>query len=319
MEKQVMISIIVPIYNVELYLDRCVQSILQQTYQNIEIILVDDGSPDKCPEMCDDYRLSDSRVRVVHKENGGLSDARNAGLDIATGDFVIFVDSDDFIESDLCETLASCVRDNCDIYAYRFRRFFDEHKGEPYIGNGDISYFEGKEIFDMYINRNLFTHMVCDKMFRLVLFDGIRFIKGRLAEDLALCFQLFGKAEGAAFINKTFYNYFTRENSIMGSGSLKLCTDTYKGECEAYAYGNEKFPQYKKSNDIRFLNQSMKTYLKLTKRYGQKTNDEEPIKVMNNINIIPKAQMPKSTLFFNFLFKINNTLAWIAFNIMKLS
>lgn len=319
MEKQVTISIIVPIYNVELYLDRCVQSLLQQTYTNIEIILVDDESPDKCPEICDSYKMLDNRIRVIHKKNGGLSDARNAGLDIATGDYVIFVDSDDYVEIDLCEILASSIREKCDIYAYRFRRFFNENKGDPFVGDGNLYYFEGKDIFNMYINRNLFTHMVCDKMFKLSLFNGIRFIKGRLAEDLAICYQLFGRAEGAAFIDKTFYNYYVRENSIMGSGTLKLCLDTYKGECEAYQYGNEIFSQFKKSNDTRFLNQSMKTYLKLLKRYNKKPDDEDLRIVIQNINNIPKRDMPKSTILFYCLFKMNKSLAWVAFNILKLS
>ena len=92
-----LISVIVPIYNVEKYLDKCVDSIINQTYKNLEIILVDDGSPDNCPQMCDDYAKKDSRIRVVHKENGGLSDARNAGMKVATGEYVSFIDSDDYI------------------------------------------------------------------------------------------------------------------------------------------------------------------------------------------------------------------------------
>lgn len=319
MEKNVLISIIVPIYNVEEYLDRCLQSLIHQSYTTTEIILIDDESPDKCPAMCDNYAKVDKRIRVIHKKNGGLSDARNAGLDIASGDFVIFVDSDDYIEKDLCKTLVSNIQDNCDIYAYRFRRFYNDTTGDPFIGNGSVSYFYGDEIFDMYIKRELFTHMVCDKMFRLSLFKDVRFTKGRLAEDLALCYQLFGKAKGAAFIDKTFYNYYIRENSIMGLGTVKLCLDTYKGECEAYEYGSKRFPQYSKSNDVRFLNQSMKTYLKLLKRYGESTDDDEVKKVMKNILHIPKHNMPISTLLFYRLFNLNKSLAWVAFNILNLS
>ena len=97
------ISIIVPVYKVEKELDRCVQSLLKQTYKNLEIILVDDGSPDHCPILCDQYALEDERIRVIHKKNGGLSDARNAGLNLATGEYVLYVDSDDYIELDTCE------------------------------------------------------------------------------------------------------------------------------------------------------------------------------------------------------------------------
>lgn len=313
------ISVIVPIYNVEQYLDRCVQSLKNQTYKNIEVYLVDDESPDNCPSMCDRYVEEDGRFHVIHKKNGGLSDARNAALEMITGDYVIFVDSDDYVEKDLCQKLASSVKENCDIYNYRFRRFFDEHKGEPFIGSGQVRYYMGRELFNMYIKRTPFTHMVCDKMFKRELFDGLRFIKGRYAEDLAICYQLFGRAKGAAFIDETFYNYYTRENSIMGSGTLKLCLDTYKGECEAYQYGRKFYKEFNASNDVRFLNQSMKTYLKLIKRYNINSQDQAAKNVMMHILRIDKEKLPKSTALFYTLFKCSKSLAWIAFGILKLS
>ena len=103
--EQPLISIIVPVYKVEKYLKRCVDSILTQTYQNMEVILVDDGSPDNCGAICDRYKETDNRVVVIHKKNGGLSDARNAGLDIATGEYIMFIDSDDFVEIDMMESM----------------------------------------------------------------------------------------------------------------------------------------------------------------------------------------------------------------------
>ena len=107
-----LISIIVPIYNVEDYLKRCIDSILGQTYKNLEVILVDDGSPDKCGKICEEYKLIDSRIKVIHKKNGGLSSARNNGLDIATGDFIGFVDSDDYIERNMYESLIEALNNN---------------------------------------------------------------------------------------------------------------------------------------------------------------------------------------------------------------
>ena len=104
------VSVIVPIYKVEPYLRRAVDSILHQTYHNLEIILVDDGSPDQCGKICDDYAKEDNRISVIHKENGGLSDARNAGLDAAGGEYIVFVDSDDFIAEDYIETLMQCLK-----------------------------------------------------------------------------------------------------------------------------------------------------------------------------------------------------------------
>ena len=103
--KNELISVIVPVYNVEKYLNKCIQSIVSQTYKNLEIILVDDGSPDNCPKMCDDWAAADSRIKVIHKQNGGLSSARNAALDIAVGDYLFFIDSDDYAEPDMVEFL----------------------------------------------------------------------------------------------------------------------------------------------------------------------------------------------------------------------
>ena len=103
------ISVIVPVYNVEQYLDRCVNSIVQQTYQNLEIVLIDDGSPDQCPQMCDEWSKKDNRIKVVHKENGGLSSARNAGLDTASGEYIAFVDSDDYIDNQMLELMLNAA------------------------------------------------------------------------------------------------------------------------------------------------------------------------------------------------------------------
>ena len=124
-----LISVIVPIYNVEKYLQKCVDSIINQTYKNLEIILVDDGSPDNCPKMCDDYAEKDSRIKVVHKENGGLSDARNVGMEVATGEYVSFIDSDDYISLDFYETLLETIVDNdSDVVECGVVKFYENEK-----------------------------------------------------------------------------------------------------------------------------------------------------------------------------------------------
>ena len=312
------ISIIVPIYNVELYLERCVESIINQTYKNLEIILVDDGSPDNCFAICDKYEKLDSRVKVIHKENGGLSDARNAGLDIAEGEFIVFVDSDDYIDLKMCEKLINVVTDEVDIVAYGFRRFYDD-KEQICKGTGNIEKVTGRELFEYYINRVFFTHMVCDKMFRRKLFDNVRFIKGRLAEDMAICYQLMGKSRGAIFVDENFYNYYMRSNSIMGTGSLKLCMDAYKGEYEAYSYGNQYYPEFKIANNTRLLNQSMKVYLKLTKSYKISANDKKVKMVKNRIKEIQKVGLPISTMGFYVIFTISKNLAWCLYKLFKMT
>ena len=118
MEVKKMISVVVPIYNVSKYLPKCIESILHSTYKNLEVILVDDGSTDECPTICDDYAKKDSRIKVIHKKNGGLSDARNKGLDIATGEYISFIDSDDYIDADLYESVIKEFDENIDVVVF---------------------------------------------------------------------------------------------------------------------------------------------------------------------------------------------------------
>lgn len=313
-----LISIIVPIYNVEKYLERCLSSLVNQTYKNIEIILVDDGSLDNSSFLCDDWAKKDKRICVIHKDNGGLSDARNAGLDIAKGAYVLFVDSDDFVDLDMCEKLSIYIHNNVDIVSFGFKRVYDDHE-DPFVDLFDVKKFNNLEAFASYIQRKDFTHMVCDKMFSLKLFDELRFCKNRLAEDLAICFKLFGRAENVISIKRTFYNYYIRSDSIMGVGSEKLCCDVYKGECEAYEYGNKNYPQFKQMNDTRFINQSMKIYLKLIKLHKRSEDDELVQKILKSINQLNIKTLPFKTKMFYSIFKVNKTFAWQIFKILKLS
>lgn len=141
------VSIIVPIYNVEKYLDRCMESLLNQTLKDIEIIMVDDGSPDNCPKMCDEYAKKDTRIKVVHKKNGGLADARNAGLDVAQGRFIAFVDSDDFVKTDMYEKLYSqAVKQNADTIYCGFYKYWSEDNIKEFRNVNEITIFEGDGI-----------------------------------------------------------------------------------------------------------------------------------------------------------------------------
>lgn len=312
------ITIIVPVYQVEDYLDRCVQSLMKQTYSELEIILVDDGSVDSSPQMCDQYAKIDNRVKVIHKENGGLSSARNSGIDVATGDYIMFVDSDDYIELDTCQRLYELIDEATDIVSFGFSHFYDDHC-EKVTNTDSIITLCGDEVFEYYINRKNVTHMVTDKLFKRELFDGVRFIEGRLAEDLAICFQLVGKCNKLIAYDHVFYQYYMRGNSIMGTGSLKLCLDAYKGELEAYEYGKAHFPQFNVQNDVRLLNQSMKTYLKLLKVHRKNTNEEE-LKILNDrIQALQKTEVPIRTKLFSIAFNANKSLTWMIFKACKMS
>lgn len=147
------VSIIIPIYNVEKYLDKCVESARNQTLKDIEIILVDDESPDNCPQLCEEYARQDSRIKVVHKKNGGLGFARNSGLEVATGEYVTFLDSDDFVDLFTYEHLYSLAKKNkLDAIYYKFRRFTDDKDVRPASPIDEISTFQGDEIKDLMLD-----------------------------------------------------------------------------------------------------------------------------------------------------------------------
>ena len=318
MEK--LISIIVPIYKVENYLIRCIESIVCQTYENIEIILVDDGSPDKCPMICDEWAKKDGRIKVIHKKNGGLSDARNAGITIAQGEFLLFVDSDDCIEKDLCESCMNVMDEDVDIVAFNYRRVYDtysENKKEC----GVFEKFSNLEGFKRYINRTPFTHMAWDKLYRKCVFEDVRYPVDRLAEDMATTYKTFKNANKVGYLDRVLYNYFIRSDSIMGGKSLKLLLDAYQGEVEAYKYGNKYYPTLLVQNNTRFLNQSMKTYLKLIKNFSNNNEgiEDERKSVLINIQEIDKRHMPFKTMLFYCCFRFNKDFAWMVFKKFHLS
>ena len=212
-----LVSIIVPIYKVEPYLRRCLDSIVNQTYTNLEIILVDDGSPDNCPQICDEYAAKDNRIVVIHKENGGLSDARNAGLDICRGEYVSFVDSDDWVADIYIEIMLKAINDNKATIAITdfFRTSQTFCSSFPYY---DISHVEilnhieaTKKLWSEHISA--FT-TVWGALYKTNLFKRIRFPKGRIHEDLYVSFQLLYTSNKTVFIDIPLYFYFFREDSI---------------------------------------------------------------------------------------------------------
>jgi len=217
-DEQDLISIIVPVYNVEQYLDRCMESLLQQTYRKLEIILVDDGSTDTSPEKCDAYAAKDSRVKVIHKPNGGLSDARNAGLKLATGGYIGYVDSDDWIELDMYARMyQACIKHNAQLAVCRY---FSEYKDRTVSGgNGSIVPLSREELLKIYIGGHeeyVIYNSVWSKLFRRDLVEGMVFPKGRNSEDILYTTRAFCKTKRAVYLDQCFYHYvLDREGSIM--------------------------------------------------------------------------------------------------------
>ena len=221
MEKQPLISVIVPCYKVEKYLSKCVDSILRQSYQNLEIWLVDDGSPDKCGKICDDYAKRDNRVRVIHKINGGLSDARNVAIDQASGEWITFVDSDDFIADDYVETLYGLAEKyGCEVSVALFSTFYEG--GKPNVSNlveEEEKMEPVKAVEQMFYQKKIDTSAWAKLYHRRLFEDGIRYPKGLLYEDLATTYLLMLKSNGVAFVNKVIYYYLLRASSIEGEYS----------------------------------------------------------------------------------------------------
>jgi len=228
-----LVSVIVPVYKVEDYLRKCVDSILAQTYKNLEIILVDDGSPDNCGKICDEYALMDKRIKVIHKENGGLSDARNAGLDICTGEYIAFVDSDDWVDEDYIATFMKYAQPDTIVCCGYKRIYLKKSIPHRMLAVKEFSAVEAIKVQQEQeiavstgaSNVNPITNAVWNKLYPKKFFDKIKFPVGKVYEDIYVCFELFLKSQKVVVVPNTTYNYFCRDSSICGRPSAKSIRD----------------------------------------------------------------------------------------------
>lgn len=224
---KLLVSIIVPVYNVEKYIERCVLSLVNQTYNNLQIILVDDGSHDSCPKICDDFANKDSRISVIHKKNGGLSDARNAGISKAIGDYLLFVDSDDYLEVNAVEMFLNTldvVNEKVDIVVGDIREISIDG-GISYQTHTNIlknTIYSAKEYVKKSIKCKQFFVPACVNLYRTDFFriNNFKFFNDIYFEDLDLIPRIFLKADKVCYTNYAFYNYEKRENSITTGGNL---------------------------------------------------------------------------------------------------
>ena len=198
-----LITVVVPIYKVEKYLEKCIDSIIKQTYENLEIILVDDGSPDKCPQICDEYAKKDSRIKVIHKKNGGLSDARNAGIDIAKGEYITFVDSDDYIEKDYVEVLYDSIKENDSDMAIGSHKVIYENGTILNKETGEKSVLDAKTVLERILYDENIDLSAWAKLYKTELFEEIRYPKGRVFEDAATTYKLVDKSKKISIVSKS--------------------------------------------------------------------------------------------------------------------
>lgn len=212
-----LISVIVPVYNAEQYLDECVQSIVNQTYSNLEIILVDDGSPDRCPDLCDKWARCDDRIKVIHKHNGGASSARNAALDIAAGEYIGFVDSDDYIDRTMYEELFNLIQSGMSNASCCVIHRFNSNSNCVKANNFAecIEYNAIDAVNAMFINKT--DTSVCNKLFVSSAFAGIRFPEGETNEEFSVMIPILIESGGIICTDKVLYFYRVTEGSTTGS------------------------------------------------------------------------------------------------------
>lgn len=245
MEQDVLISIIVPVYNAESYLARSVDSILAQTYPNLEIILVDDGARDNSGAICDEYARKDSRIRVIHKENGGLSSARNAGIDIATGEYLGFVDSDDWIEPETYGLFLELAKKYDAKMVCGGRYDVDSGTMERTVGlcPEKEEVISGIEMLGRVFLWDHCDSSSCDKMFHRSLYRDLRYPLGVVCEDVALFPYVAERAERVVMCNRPLYNYYHHGGTISTAGISAKTFHFAQHTAEIYPYIRQKHPQ----------------------------------------------------------------------------
>lgn len=275
-QENALISIIIPVYKVEKYLEKCIQSVINQTYENLQIILVDDGSPDNCGKICDEYAKKDHRIEVIHKSNGGLSDARNKGLEIAKGEYIGFVDSDDYIEADMYEVLYNLLKQyNADV---SICNFYTVSQGKISIKNADngINEYNRIEILkEILLDKNIQSY-AWNKLYKKELFDEIKYPIGKKYEDIGTTFYLLEKCNKVVVTGKSEYYYINRQDSIVNNVTESTITDYIELIMQRYDYIEK---------NIKELSSYNKDYLKRILKTAEKD-----IKSLNEVGDYTKKK-----------------------------
>lgn len=276
-----LISVIVPVYNVEPYLCRCVDSILRQTYRNLEIILVDDGSTDQGGKICDEYARKDPRVIVVHQENGGLSVARNTGIDRAKGEYLSFVDSDDFIDERMLEVLYADLRAaGAEVSAIEYQTFEREEELKPEENLTPMQTMTGEEAIRRVLISNGIEDFAWNKLYKKSLFDRIRYPEGRVFEDLGTTYRLLECCRTVAYRPAKLYFYYQRQDSILHRKSLKFYRDKCDMAMERYHFMQKKHPDFVE-NDAAALNMIQHCYPYLMQDAARRAEMDHILETLN--------------------------------------
>ena len=278
MEKP-LISIIIPVYKVEKYLEKCIKSVLDQTYKNIQIILVDDGSPDNCGNICDNYAKIDNRIEVIHKANGGLSEARNVGLKVARGEYIGFVDSDDYVSNEMFENLYNTLISNdVDVSICNFYTVINNKNIIKNADNGVEIYNKLEILKEILLDKKIQSY-AWNKLYKRELFKDIEYPVGKKYEDIGTTFYILEKCNKIAVSGSPEYYYITRGDSIVNNNTEGTVIDYISLISDRYDYIDKKYKELKKYNDYYITKTLITAY---TDAYYLKNNSEEFLKILNN-------------------------------------
>ena len=294
-EENDLISVVIPVYNVEQYLPKCIESIMNQTYKNLEIILVNDGSTDGSQKICEEYKSLDNRIKVINKENGGLSDARNVGIDNSSGNYITFIDSDDYIDDDYVYTLyKSLISYNADmsIASHKIiypKRIIDKATDEKFCANS-------KKVLEKILYDEGIDLSAWGKLYKKSLFNNIKFPKGRLFEDSATTYRLIDESKKIAVNSKSVYNYVIRKNSISNEMFSEKKMDLITSTMEMTEFIKKKYPELEKGCERRLMYAYLSTLTQLAKT--KETNSSMQAKLMNYIKknkgrVLKDKRIPK--------------------------
>ena len=291
------ISVVIPVYNVSKYLNQCIESIINQKYKKLEIILVDDGSTDNSAQICDEYAKKDYRIKVIHKENGGLSDARNTGIDNATGDYIGFVDSDDWISEDMYLTLYNNMKkEDADISCCN-RFFAYSNKIIPY---GTVNFYEvmnSERAIELMCTHGYLGTSAYTKLYKRETFKDIRYPKGKVNEDIYTTYKLFDRASRIVYEAVPLYYYRQRKGSI--TNSKKVNVNAMEASKELLDFVERKYPKIKNAAIRNYVFYSIGVYDNILKsgdkdKIGLKTKIRQEIKkyyaIMKNDETICKSR-----------------------------
>lgn len=303
-----LISIIVPVYNVESYLERCVDSICNQTYKDLQILLIDDGSTDKSGRICDALERKDKRIEVYHKKNGGLSDARNFGLKHARGKYVTFIDSDDIVSTKMIKKLYELIRQhNSDISIcdpiHIFSNDYDQYKFED---SQYIQFLTNTAALNMMFYQKDFLVSAWGKMYKKDLFKDIEFPVGMLFEDSAIMYKLFSLCQSIVYSKAKYYGYVHRENSITTQTFSKRDLDILK-ICKSLNDFAQMHPELRKSIRCYIVNANFRIYLNAPRveKYRSVIEKNEKVISKNAIATLRDSNVRKKLKIALILFLIN--------------